>query len=125
MPRRRRYRMGQLVVVVALVYFLLVAGDSFRRTLIRISDDTLTKKKITVQILDQIDLQIQRYLLVQLASSALLGVWGLLLGVPIVMAIKAVCERIEDLRPISEFLGYEEGRYVRTPSEAVDVPREK
>src|ERR1022692_5167860 len=37
--------MGQLVVVVALVYFLLVAGDSFRRTLIRISGDTLTKKK--------------------------------------------------------------------------------
>jgi hypothetical protein len=37
--------MGQLVVAVALMYFLLVAGDSFRRTLIRISDDTLTKKE--------------------------------------------------------------------------------
>jgi predicted PurR-regulated permease PerM len=61
------------VVVVALVYFLLVAGDSFRRTLIRISGDTLTKKKITVQILDEIDLQIQRYLLVQVVSSALLA----------------------------------------------------
>jgi len=36
------------------------------------------------------------------------GVWGLLLGVPIVMALKAVCERVEDLRPISEFLGYED-----------------
>ena len=36
---------GQLVVVVALVYFLLVAGGSFRRTLIRISGDSLTKKK--------------------------------------------------------------------------------
>ncbi len=35
------------------------------------------------------------------------GVWGLLLGVPIVMAIKAVCERVEDLRPIAEFLGNE------------------
>ena len=34
---------GQLVVVVALVYFLLIAGDSFRRTLIRISGDTLSK----------------------------------------------------------------------------------
>ena len=38
---------GQLVVVVALVYFLLIAGDSFRRTLMRISGDTLSKKKIT------------------------------------------------------------------------------
>jgi predicted PurR-regulated permease PerM len=65
--------MGQLVVVIALVYFLLVAGDSFRRTLIRISGDTLTKKKITVLILDEIDLQIQRYLLVQIVSSALLA----------------------------------------------------
>ena len=33
------------------------------------------------------------------------GVWGLLLGVPIVMALHAVCERVEDLQPISEFLG--------------------
>jgi predicted PurR-regulated permease PerM len=58
--------MGQLVVVIALVYFLLVAGDSFRWTLTRINGDTLTKEKITVQILDQIDLQIQRYLLMQI-----------------------------------------------------------
>jgi len=211
--------MGQLVVIVALVYFLLVAGDSFRRTLIRISGDSLTKKKITVQILDEIDHQIQRYLFVQIASSVLLalvigvafawiglnnalfwacvggvlhlipyagptalvaittlvayvqfdtlqpvamiigitlalvgvigllivpwltqkvgrinavivfvallfwgwlwGVWGLLLGVPIVMAIKAVCERVDDLRPLSEFLGYEDGRAARSePDEA-------
>jgi predicted PurR-regulated permease PerM len=214
--------MGQFVVVIALVYFLLVAGDSFRRTLIRISGDSLTKKKITVQILDQIDLQIQRYLLVQLVSSALLallawvafasiglnnavfwaclggvlhlipyagptalvvatalvayvqfdtlqpvaivvgitlalvgvigfllvpwltqrvgrintvivfvallfwgwlwGVWGLLLGVPIVMAIKAVCERVEDLRPISEFLGYEDSKSTPEPAEKIDAP---
>ncbi len=198
--------LGQLVVVVALVYFLLIAGDTFRRTLVRISGDTLTKKKITVNVLDEIDSQIQRYLLVQIATSALLGVvawllftwigldnavtwgciggvlhlipyagpaaflavialvayvqfdtlqpvvvivgsvlaslgviamllvpwltqkvgslnavtvfiallvwgwlwgiWGLLLGVPIMMAIKAVCERVEDLQPISAFLGH-------------------
>lgn len=197
---------GQFVVVVALVYFLLIAGDSFRRTLMRISGDTLSKKKITLQILEEINSQIQRYLLVQLATSALLGVvawivfsrvgldnalfwacvggvlhlipyagptafvvlvglvayaqfdtvqpvavvigsmlaivgviglllvpwltqrvgrlnavtvfvallvwgwlwgiWGLLLGVPIVMAVNAVCERVEELQPISEFLGY-------------------
>ena len=65
---------GQLVVVVALVYFLLIAGDSFRRTLMRISGDTLSEKKITLQILEEINSQIQRYLLVQVATSALLGV---------------------------------------------------
>ncbi len=207
---------GQLVVVVALVYFLLIAGDSFRRTLVRISGDTLTKKKITLQILEEINSQIQRYLLVQIATSALLGfvawvafawlgldnalfwgcaggvlhlipyvgptgfillvglvayaqfdtlqpvvlvigstlaitgvigllivpwltqrigrlnavtvfvallawgwlwgVWGLLLGIPIVMAINAVCERVEDLQPISEFLGFAPGKQPGTPA---------
>jgi predicted PurR-regulated permease PerM len=34
------------------------------------------------------------------------GAWGLLLGVPIVMAINAVCARVEDLQPISDFLGH-------------------
>jgi predicted PurR-regulated permease PerM len=196
---------GQLVVIVALVYFLLIAGDTFRRKLVPISGDTLSKKKITVTILDEIVGQIQRYLLVQIATSALLGVvawavfalvgldnaltwaciggvlhlipyagpaafialialvayvqfdtlqpvvvilgsllasvgvigmllvpwlthkvgslnavtvfialliwgwlwgvWGLLLGVPIMMAVKAVCDRIEELQPISAFLG--------------------
>ncbi|OIO28680.1 MAG: hypothetical protein AUJ60_06990 [Nitrospirae bacterium CG1_02_44_142] len=33
------------------------------------------------------------------------GVWGLLLGVPIIMIIKAVCDRVEDLKPIGELLG--------------------
>jgi predicted PurR-regulated permease PerM len=197
---------GQFVVVVVLVYFLLIAGDSFRRTLLRISDDPLSRKKITVQMLDEIDTQIQRYLLVQLATSALLGVvawlvfhwtglenaltwavigavlhlvpyagpsvfvalvavvafvqfdslqpvvaivasltvstgiiglllvpwlthrtgtlnavtvfvtllvwgwlwgiWGLLLGVPIMMAVKALLDRVDGLRPIGAFLGH-------------------
>jgi len=197
---------AQLIVIVALTYFLLIAGDNFRRTLVRLSGDTLSKKKLTVAILEEIHAQIQRYLFVQVAASALLavllavlfswlhldnalfwacaggilhlvpyagpavlfgivglvsyaqfdqlqpvvlilggtlaavgvvglllvpwltqkvgrlnavmvfvsllfwgwlwGVWGLLLGVPIVMAINAICERVEDLRPISEFLGY-------------------
>jgi predicted PurR-regulated permease PerM len=33
------------------------------------------------------------------------GVWGLLLGVPIVMVVKSVCDHIEDLQPIGELLG--------------------
>lgn len=35
------------------------------------------------------------------------GVWGLLLGIPIIMVAKAVCDRIEGLRPIGELLGDE------------------
>jgi len=32
------------------------------------------------------------------------GLWGLLLAVPITAAIKAVCDRVEDLGPIAELL---------------------
>lgn len=197
---------SQLIVIVALVYVLLVAGNNFRRTLVTISGDTLSRKKLTLQILYDIDRQLQRYLLVQIVASALLGattwivftsvgldnallwacagavlhlipyigptilvaavalvayvqfdtlqpvfiivgstlsivgtigflfvpwltqrvghlnavtvfitllfwgwlwgVWGLLLGVPIVMAINAVCNRVDGLQGVSAFLTY-------------------
>lgn len=196
---------GQLVVVLFLGYFLAAAGNTFRRKLVKIAGPTLTKKKLTVQALDEISEQVQRYLLVQLLLSALVGVttglvfwalgveyaavwgaaaavlnlvpyvgsiavtaaaalvaflqfgtlnmalvvggasmlinvvegnllmpwltsktssmspvvifvgvlfwgwlwglWGLLLGIPILMAIKAVCDRVDDLKPVGELLG--------------------
>jgi len=40
-----------------------------------------------------------------LAWGWLWGVWGLLLGIPILMIVKSVCDRIDDLKPIGEFLG--------------------
>jgi predicted PurR-regulated permease PerM len=40
-----------------------------------------------------------------LAWGWLWGVWGLLLGIPILMIVKAICDRVEDLKPIGEFLG--------------------
>jgi predicted PurR-regulated permease PerM len=33
------------------------------------------------------------------------GVWGLLLAVPMMMVLKAVCDRVEDLQPVGRFLG--------------------
>jgi len=196
---------GQAGVVLFLAYFLLVSGDTFRRKLIRITGPTLSKKKITLQVLDDINGQIQRYLLVQIVTSILVGVatwlaflwiglehaaflgvaagvcntipylgpavvtgatalvalmqfgtlemtflvggvslvitslegylltpwltghasrmsavvvfvgvlfwgwlwgvWGLLLGVPIIVIIKSVCDRVEDLKPVGELLG--------------------
>ena len=88
---------GQAFVVLALAYFLLIAGNEFRRKIVRISARTLSEKKITVHILQEIDLQIQRYLFVQLGTSILDGVatwfalsliglenaafWGLIAGI--------------------------------------------
>jgi len=197
---------GQVVLVTFLTYFLLVSGDTFRRKLVKIAGPGLAEKKLTVQALDEINAQMQRYLLVQLvasigvglatgicfaiiglehaavwgvaagvlnlipyigsiavtgaagvvaflqfggdanmalvvAGSSLLintiegyllvpwatskassmnpvavfigvlawgwlwGVWGLLLGIPILMAVKAVCDRVDDLKPVGELLG--------------------
>jgi predicted PurR-regulated permease PerM len=196
---------AQTGIVLFLAYFLLVSGDTFRRKLVKITGPTLSGKKITLQVLDDINGQIQRYMLVLVATSILVGiatwlaflwvglehapiwgiaagvfntipylgpvvvtggtalvallqfgtidmallvggislvvtslegylltpwltgrasrmsavvvfvsvlfwgwlwgVWGLLLGVPIMMIIKAICDRVEDLKPIGELLG--------------------
>ena len=33
------------------------------------------------------------------------SVWGMLLAVPMLMVVKAICDHVEDLKPISELLG--------------------
>lgn len=196
---------GQTVAVIFLTYFLLLSGDSFRRKLLKLAGPSLSKKKVTLQALHEITGQIQRYLQVQLLTSALVGVltwlallaiglenaavwgivafvlnfvpyvgslitaaatalvgflqfgtlnmalvvggaslvihtivgnlitpwltsrasrlspvavfvgllawgwlwgvWGLLLGIPIMMMVKSVCDRVDDLKPLGEFLG--------------------
>jgi predicted PurR-regulated permease PerM len=196
---------GIAVMVLFLAYFLIIAGDTFRRKLVKITGPTLNRKRVTVQMLNEITLQIQRYMLVQVFTSILVGVvtwlaflwiglehaalwgiaagffntipylgaviitlvtavvgflqfetismallvgsislvihtlqgylltpwltsrasevsavavfvgvlfwgwlwgvWGLLLGVPIMMAIKTVCDQIEDFKPVGELLG--------------------
>jgi predicted PurR-regulated permease PerM len=65
---------GEIVIVLFLVYFLLASGDTFRQKLVKITGPTLTKKKITVQVLDEIHEQIQRFLLIQVFTSVLVGV---------------------------------------------------
>jgi len=64
---------GQLVTVLFFAYFLMTAGDVFRRKLVKISP-TLSEKKITVEVLNGITQQIQRYLLVQVFTCVLVGV---------------------------------------------------
>ena len=39
-----------------------------------------------------------------IAVGLIWGIWGLLLAVPIMMAVKAVCDHVEDLKPIGEML---------------------
>ncbi|HWK85268.1 MAG TPA: AI-2E family transporter [Caldimonas sp.] len=197
--------LGQAAIVFFITFFLLASGDTFRRKMVKLAGPRLSQKKITVQALDEITGQIQRYLLVQLALSTLVGsltwlaflviglehaavwgvfagitnlipylgavivggasalvgfiqfgaidmgllvgassfaihtlvgnlltpwltgkasrmsplavfvsvlafgwlwgVWGLLLGVPILMVVKSICDRVDGLNPVGELLG--------------------
>jgi len=196
---------GQATVVLFLTFFLLASGNTFRRKIVKIVGPTITEKKLTIQALDEITDQIQRYLLVQVFTSLIVavatwlvfawigvehaavwglvggvlnfipylgsivftagsavvallqfgtlesallvsgasllvhtvtgyvitpwltsragrmnavtvfvgvlawgwlwGLWGLLLGVPILMMVKAVCDRVDNLKPVGELLG--------------------
>jgi predicted PurR-regulated permease PerM len=88
---------GQLVLILFLAYFLLASGDLYRRKLVKIVGPSLSKKRVTVQILSEIDRQIEMFLLVQVFTSTVVAVatwlafralgvnqaavWGVLAGV--------------------------------------------
>jgi predicted PurR-regulated permease PerM len=197
--------LNQLVMIVFLTYFVLLSDKLFRRKFVELAGPTLSKKKITIEIIDNISSQIGRFLLVQIFTSAVVGittwaalaalglhqaplwgllagvfnsipyygpllvsgglaliaflqfgtvymmlviagtalvitslegwlltptlmgkvasmnrvavfigllfwswawgVWGLLLAVPMMMSIKAICDHVEDLKPVGRFLG--------------------
>ena len=65
---------GQLTLVAFLTYFALGSGNTFRRKLVKLTGPSLQKKKITLHVLDDITSHIERYLLVQILTSALVGV---------------------------------------------------
>lgn len=65
--------LGDAVMLLLLILFLLMSGDTFKRKLMRLTGPSLSDKKITVAILDDIDRSIQRYMLTLLAANVLLG----------------------------------------------------
>ena len=197
--------LAQLAAVVFLSFFLLASGNLLRRKLLSIVGPNLQRQQSALDMADEINIQVRRYLLVQLWTSALVGVatgvaywavglqqaavwgvaaavlnlvpyvgslvvtggsalvaflqfgtpnmalavggasllihtlvgnvltpwltsrtsslnpvavfagimawgwlwgvWGLLLGIPLMIAIKAVCDRVAALRPVGELLG--------------------
>jgi predicted PurR-regulated permease PerM len=88
---------AQAPIVLLLAYFLLASGVHFRRKLVQFVGPSLSRKKDAVRILEEIDVQVQRYLLVMVTSNALVaigtwlafealgvehaGVWGVAAGV--------------------------------------------
>lgn len=64
---------GQGMMVFFLVYFFLLGGDMFKRKLVRLAGPTLSKRKITVHILDDINNSIQQYMFMLLVTNVLVG----------------------------------------------------
>ena len=65
--------LGQASMVIFLVFFLLLGGDRFKRNLVRLIGSSLSRKKITVQILNDINHSIQKYLLMMLTTNLLVA----------------------------------------------------
>lgn len=68
---------AQAPIVLLLAFFLLAAGEHFRRKLVQLVGPSLAAKKDAVRMLEEIDTQIQRYLFSTLLSNALVagGTW--------------------------------------------------
>jgi predicted PurR-regulated permease PerM len=64
---------GQATMVFFLVFFFLISGDIFKRKLVRLTGPLLSKKKITVHLLDEINNSIQQYTFMLLVTNASVG----------------------------------------------------
>jgi len=65
--------LGQAMMVLILVFFFLLGGDMFKRKLVRLAGPTLSRKKITVHIMDDINESIQKYMFMLLVTNVLIG----------------------------------------------------
>jgi predicted PurR-regulated permease PerM len=87
--------LGQAVLVAFLVFFLLASGDLFKRKIVRLVGSTLGEKRLTVEALNEINTQIEHFLLVQILTSAVVAVctstalWLLGVNQPIIWGIAA------------------------------------
>lgn len=66
---------SQATMVVFLVFFLLLSGNTFKRKLVKLTGPSLTKKKVTVHILEDINTSIQNYMFMLLVTNVLLALF--------------------------------------------------
>lgn len=71
---------GHLVVIFFLIYFLLISGPHVKNRLIEIAGPDAERRRMTSTIIEDINAQTQRYLLVLLVTAMIVGVvtWGVL-----------------------------------------------
>jgi predicted PurR-regulated permease PerM len=64
---------GHLTVVIFLTYFLTISGAHFKRRFVELAGRHLERRRITIDVLDDINDQIQRFLLVQAFTAVVVG----------------------------------------------------
>ena len=96
---------GQLSVVFLIALFSLASGNSFRRKIVKLAGPKFSQKKVTIETLDEISDQIQRYLVVQVAVSALVGLVTGVVFYAIGMAQPAAWGVVATLTNLIPYLG--------------------
>ena len=87
--------MSQATIVLFLVFYLLAHGDLYRRKLAHLAGPSLGPKRITVEILREIDRHIGRFLMARVVISIIVGVatwlafWALGVSQPAMWGIGA------------------------------------
>jgi predicted PurR-regulated permease PerM len=65
---------NQLIMILFLTYFVLLSDKLLRRKFVELAGPTLSKKKVTLEIIDEISSQIGRFLMVQIFTSFVVGI---------------------------------------------------
>ena len=63
----------QLGMAGLLAYFVLAAGDTFRRKVVHLAGRSLAKRRDAVELLNEIDAQVSRYMGILLVTNVLIG----------------------------------------------------
>jgi predicted PurR-regulated permease PerM len=64
---------GHAVMVMFLAFFLLLSGDAFKRKLVHLAGPSLSRRRITLQVMDDINVSIQQFMFMLLATNTLLA----------------------------------------------------
>jgi predicted PurR-regulated permease PerM len=72
--RRVAGYLGQGLMMLFLVYFLLASGDMFKQKFVKLSSQRLSQRKITLQMIEEINTKIGRFVFYQAWSGLLVGV---------------------------------------------------
>ena len=97
--------LGKTAVVFFVALFLMASGNSFRRKMVKLAGPKLSQKKVTIETLDEITEQVQRYMLVQVGISIVVGLATWLAFVAIGLDQSAVWGVVAGLTNLIPYVG--------------------